>query len=141
MRRLNPIERGITEALLVVIATSIPFWLLVSFIPPPSADLMRGLASLGTGLLLAYVVEAVWVTRQMRPVADYEFRLGAFVGFAVAGLVGTIVALLVAAHRAAEHANLLDSAGLSWAVVSLSVLGGLVVAQPLLVHEWTTERD
>ncbi|MFL5901230.1 MAG: hypothetical protein ACJ75S_08545 [Solirubrobacterales bacterium] len=109
-------------------------------VPDPSADLLNGLASLGTGLLLAYVVEISWLTGRIRSVSDYERRLGSFVGIGAGGLLGVVVALLLAAHRNAGHSNLLDSVGLAWVAASLAFLGGLVIAQPLLVHEWSNSQ-
>lgn len=106
-------------------------------VPDPSDDLFDGLTTLGTGLLLAYVVEISWLTGRIRGASDYERRLGFFVGLGASGLVGTVVALLLASHRAAGHSNLLDSVGLAWVVASLTMLGGLVIIHPLLVHEWS----
>jgi predicted phage tail protein len=77
----------------------------------------------------------------MRSAVDYNERLGLLVGLAAAGLAGVVVALLISAHLMAGHSNLLDAAGLSWTVVSLGLLGGVVVIQPLLVHEWTPESS
>ena len=102
---------------------------------------MNDAASLGTGLLLAYVVEATWVTRRMRSAVDYEKRLGFLVGVATAGLIGVVLAMLISAHRAAGHSNLLDVAGLAWVVISLSLLSSLVVAQPIVVHEWSSDEE
>jgi hypothetical protein len=87
--------------------------------------------------LLAYVVEISWLTGRIRSVSDYERRLGAFVGIGAGGLLGVVVALLLAAHRTAGHSNLLDGVGLAWVAASLAFLGGFVVVQPLLVHEWS----
>ena len=109
-------------------------------VPDPSADLLEGIASLGTGLLLAYVVEVSWLTGHIRQAPDYERRLGVTVGLGAGGLTGVVAVLLLAAHHAAGHSNLLDSIGLSWVVVSLAILGGLVIIQPLLIHEWSDER-
>lgn len=106
-------------------------------VPNPSADLLNGLANLGTGLLLAYVVEISWLTSRMRRLPDYERRLGAFIGVGAGGLLGVVVALLLAAHRDAGHSNLLDSVGVSWVAVSLTFLGVVVIIQPLLGHEWS----
>lgn len=136
MRKLSQIKRGFAEAIASVFAASVGTFLGIRLAPAPSPDLLNGLASLGTGLLLAYVIEAAWVTRRMRAAKDYEKRLGVFVGLAASGLIGVVVALLVSAHRVAGHSNPLDDFGLAWIVVSLAILGGLVVLYPLLVHEW-----
>lgn len=137
MPKVGEIEKGVLEALLALLGGTIAIMLLVHAVPDPSTDLLDGIANLGTGLLLAYVVEISWLTARMRWEPDYERRLGAFVGIGTGGLVGVAMALLLAAHRAAGHSNLLDSVGLSWVVASLAILGGVVVVQPPLVHEWS----
>lgn len=141
MRRPTSIEKGFYGALLVVVGCCALAMPAVNAVPAPSVRLMDGIASLGTGLLLAYVVEAVWATRQMRSAHDYEKRLGFLVGLATTGLAGIVIALLVSAHLAAGHSNLLDVAGLAWVVVSLGLLGGFVVTQPLLGHEWSSAEE
>jgi hypothetical protein len=140
MQRVGEIEKGALEALLALVVSTIAGTLVASVVPHPSDDLLKGFASLGTGLLLAYVVEISWLTTRMRREPDYERRLGAFVGIGAGGLVGVVIALLLSAHRAAGHSNLLDSIGLSWVAVSLAFLGGFVIIQPLLVHEWSGEQ-
>lgn len=129
------------EALLTLVGCTISVSLAVRLVSDPSADLLSGLSSLGTGLLLAYVVEISWLTGRMRRLPDYERRLGAFVGVGASGLLGVVVALLLAAHRDAGHSNLLDSVGVSWVAVSLTFLGAVVIIQPLLVHEWSDEQS
>lgn len=129
-------QRGFAKAIGAILVASLGAFLGIRLAPTPSSNLLNGFASLGTGLLLAYVIEAVWITPRMRGAKDYEERLGGLVGFAAGGLIGVVLALLVAAHRAAGHANWLDDLGLAWTVISLSILGGLVVLHPLLVHEW-----
>jgi hypothetical protein len=136
---LTEIQRGTAEAFGVVVLGATSFFFVVRLLPAPSAELLRDIGNLGLGLLLAYVVESVWLASRMRGSSDYRSRLGAFFGLGMSGLVGAIVSILLAAHRDAGHANLLDQLGLSWAAVSLVILGGMVVVQPLLVHEWSDE--
>lgn len=124
------------EALLALLVCTVALTLVTLLVSDPSADLLYGFASLGTGLLLAYVVEISWLTGRIRSASDYKRRLGAFVGIGAGGLLGVVVALLLAAHREAGHSNLLDSVGLAWVAASLAFLGGFVIVQPLLVHEW-----
>ena len=124
------------EALLVLVTCTAASALAIRLAPYPSADLLKDIASLGTGLLLAYVIEISWLTARMSRAPDYERRLGAFVGIAAGGLLGVVIALLLAAHRAAGHSNPLDTIGVSFVAVSLAFLGGIVIIQPLLVHEW-----
>jgi hypothetical protein len=47
------------------------------------------------------------------------------------------VALLGVQHRLAGHSNWLDDLGLAFVIVSLGVLAGTLVAQPLLAHRFT----
>lgn len=140
MPKVGEIEKGLLEAILALVVCTTAGTLGAIAVPDPSGDLLKGFASLGTGLLLAYVVEISWLTTRIRREPDYERRLGAFVGIAAGGLLGVVIALLLAAHRAAGHSGLLDSIGLSWVAVSLAFLGGFVIIQPLLVHEWTGQR-
>ncbi|HEY5709622.1 MAG TPA: hypothetical protein VID51_02395 [Solirubrobacterales bacterium] len=139
MPRVDEIERGLLEGLGILAAVSISVFsfLYALGVPNPSADLLEGIATLGTGLLLAYVVEISWFAGRMRSESDYEKRLGTFLGLGTAGLAGIVVALLLASHRAAGHSNLLDSIGLAWVIASVTTLGGMVIMQPLLVHEWS----
>lgn len=138
--KLDEIEKGVLEALLILVGCTISMTLVARLVSDPSADLLSGVSSLGTGLLLAYVVEISWLTSRMRRLPDYERRLGAFVGVGAGGLLGVVVALLLAAHRDAGHSNLLDCVGVSWVAVSLAFLGVVVIIQPLLVHEWSDDQ-
>jgi hypothetical protein len=140
MPRIGEIERGLLEGLtlLIVLSASVSFLVLAILGgSSPSPRLLEGVATLGTGLLLAYVVEVSWLTVRIRCAPDYERRLGFFVGLAAGGLIGVVVAILLAAHISAGHSNLLDDIGLSWVIASLAMLGSLVIVQPLLVHEWS----
>jgi hypothetical protein len=140
--KVGEIEKGVLEGLVVLIGFSASMFALLRLLgaPNPSVELLEGVVTLGTGLLLAYVVEVSWLTARIRGASDYESRLGFFVGIGAGGLVGIVVTLLLAAHIAAGHSNLLDSIGLSWVVASIATLGGLVIVQPLLVHEWSGEQ-
>lgn len=137
MPKVGEIEKGALEALRALLICTAAGMLATFVVPRPSADLLEGFASVGTGLLLAYVVEISWLTTRMRSLSDYERRLGAFVGIGAGGLLGVVVALLLAAHRNAGHSNLLDNVGLTWVAASLAFLGSFVILQPLLVHEWS----
>lgn len=143
MRGVGEVKKGCLKAIGLILVGSMGISLITRILPGPSPDLLNGFASLGTGLLLAYVIEAAWITPRMRAAKDYEERLGVLVGVAVSGLIGVVLALLLAAHRTAGHSNWLDDFGLAWAVLSLAVLGSLVVLHPLLVHEWqpSSEED
>lgn len=76
------IEKGLFEGLglLTGLSASMFVLLVVLKVPNPSTGLLEGFATLGTGLLLAYVVEISWLTARIRRALDYERRLGFFVG-------------------------------------------------------------
>jgi hypothetical protein len=123
----------------VALLTASGAWI-CSRVPAPSSELLEGIVTIGIGLFVAYVLEMAWLVTRLRSATDYETRLGAFVGLGFAGLLGIVMALFLAAHRVAGHANLLDDIGFSWAIASLALLGVIVTLQPLLVHEWDSDE-
>ncbi len=113
----------------------------VFFLPFPSEALMRDIANIGIVLVLAFIVEAAWLTPHVVDGNESsKYELGMLLGIGIAGLVGVIVAVLVGAHLAAGHGNLLDDFGLGWSVISLLALGAMVILQPYLVHVWEGPR-
>jgi hypothetical protein len=68
---------------------------------------------------------------------ELEEWLGFIVGAAIADLLAIAVALLGVQHRLAGHSNSIDDLSLSFVIVSLAVLAGTLVAQPLLAHRFT----
>ncbi|HET9162231.1 MAG TPA: hypothetical protein VFN89_02135 [Solirubrobacterales bacterium] len=133
---LGEISRGLVEAIAVMAffaAAAIPVTLSIA---PASQGLLENTAQMGVVFVLAYVLEVVWLTPRLRGEDDYEYRLGALTGLGLAGTIGVLLAVLLAAHRAAGHANFLDDAGLACVATSLMSLAGVVIAHPLLVHEW-----
>jgi hypothetical protein len=142
MPQLDPVVRGTLSGVGRIVLAALFAVPLVIVIPHPTPALLRDIANIGVVLVLGYVVEAVWlVPRMARQAEDYEELLGVLTGMALAGLVGILVAVLVSAHLAAGHANLLDDLGLAWSAASLIVLGGMVGLQPLLVDIWDTSKD
>lgn len=132
MRRLDPLSLGIGKAL---VAIAVPTALITAGVATvaPDPGLMYAIAQVGIAVVFAFIVEAVWmVERVNRDDDDHRDWLGTTCGFGFAGLAGVGVALFVGGHRAAGHANLLDSAGLWWSVTSLVMLGAIVVVNPLL---------
>jgi hypothetical protein len=131
--RIDPLPKAILKTLgVVALPTLCLAWGFRAAYPGP--DFMYTLAQVGIAIVFAFVVEAVWMVERVDPhEADHRDWLGTACGFAIAGLLGVAFALAVGAHRDAGHANLLDAAGLWWSIVSLVLLGGLVVIQPLLV--------
>ncbi|HET8862311.1 MAG TPA: hypothetical protein VFM94_03575 [Solirubrobacterales bacterium] len=131
---LEPISKGIANALFTVAAASLGVYFFFSAIPLASPELLRSLASIGATLLLAYVVEAVWLVQRVQRDEEYEEWLGITIGAAIAGFFGVIFALLLSEHRAAGHANFIDELGVAWVAVSLLVLGGSLIAYPFMAH-------
>lgn len=138
---LGQISRGVAEGLAGVAALAAVMTSLTSAIPQPSPALLRDMASLGIVLVLAYVVEAVWLVPRMGSEPDYENRLGAITGIGLAGMIGVAAALALSAHRAAGHDNAVDAIGFAWTVSSLGLLAAMVTLQPLLVHDWEDPRS
>jgi putative flippase GtrA len=131
---LDPIVKGIANALLTVAAASLGVYFFFSTVPLASPELLRSLASIGATLVLAYVVEAVWLVQRSQEDEEYEEWLGMTIGAAIAGFLGIALALLLAEHRAAGHANFVDELGAAWVAVSLFILGASLVAHPLLAY-------
>jgi len=131
---LEPISKGIVNALIAVSAGSLGAYFFFGAIPPASPELLRSAATIGATFLLAYVVEAVWLVQRVERDDEFEEWLGFTTGAGIAGLLGVIFALLLAEHRTVGHANFIDKIGVAWVAISLLVLGGVLVAQPLLAH-------
>jgi hypothetical protein len=132
----EPITKGVLLALFSVAAASIGGSFFLGAIPPASPGLLQSLATIGAILVPAYVVEVVWLLPRLGRGEEFEEWLGFVVGAAIAGLLAIVVALLGAEHRLAGHANSLDDLGLAFVVVSLLILAGCLVAQPLLAHRF-----
>jgi hypothetical protein len=98
----------------------------------PSPETLRSIANVGVALLLAYVLEAVWMVNRAERKEWHENWLGTICGTGFGGLLGIGIALATAAHLESGHKNLLDDLGLWWSVVSLSLLGVMVTLQPLM---------
>ncbi len=131
---LEPIPKGIANALFSVALASIGGYFFFNAVPLASPDLLRSIAMIGATLLLAYIVEAVWLVQQGQRDEEFEEWLGFTVGAAIAGFIGVIAALLLSEHRAVGHANFIDEIGVAWVAVSLLILGGSLIAHPLLAH-------
>jgi MFS family permease len=132
MRRIDPLLKEILLTLgavsLVAICGALGFRSAY-----PDSGLMYTIAQIGTAIVFAYIIVAVWmVERVNRSEEDNRDWLGMMTGLAIAGLVGVGSALAVGSHRAAGHANFLDLLGLWWAVMSLVSLAAVIVIQPLL---------
>jgi hypothetical protein len=128
---VSPIGKGFALALISVLAASIGVGLALSTAPPADPSLLQGIALVGASLVLAYVVEVLWLVSRMSADDDREW-LGFIVGAGATGFLGVVFALLLAQHRSNGYDNFLDDLGLAWSAVSLLILGGTLVLQPLL---------
>jgi hypothetical protein len=134
---VEPITRGLLLALFSVAVASIGGTFFLGAMPPASPDMLQSLALIGAVLVPAYVVEVIWLVPRMGGGEELEEWLGFIVGAGIADLLAIAVALLGAQHRLAGHANSLDDLGLAFVVVSLVILAGTLVAQPLLANRFT----
>jgi hypothetical protein len=133
----EPITKGVLLALFSVVAASIGSAFFLGALPPVSPDLLQSLALIGAILLPGYVVEVIWLVPRMGRGEELEEWLGFIVGAAIADLLAIAVALLGVQHRLAGHSNSLDDLGLAFVLVSLVVLAGTLVAQPLLARRFS----
>lgn len=133
---LEPVPKGLLLALFSVAVASIGGSFFLSALPPASPALLQNLAIIGAILIPAYVVEVIWLMPQMGRGEEFEEWLGFVVGAGLAGLLAIAVALLGVEHRVAGHTNTLDDLGLSFVVVSLTILAVTLVLQPLLAQRF-----
>jgi Flp pilus assembly protein TadB len=134
---LVPIGKGVALALFSVVVASIGAAFFLGAVAPASPDLLQSLALIGAILLPAYVVEVIWLVPRMGQGEELEEWLGFIVGAGIADLLAIAVALLGVQHRLAGHSNSLDDLGLAFVIVSLVVLAGTLVAQPLLARRFS----
>lgn len=138
--KLSPFYIGVVGWLLLITTLAACLVFLFPGFAPPSAELMRSLAQVGTALLLGFVIEATWMSARIEHEDDdREKWLGLTTGIGLSGLIGIAVALLVAEHRVAGHNNALDDLGLWWSISSMAILGVFITLQPLIVSRWTQE--
>lgn len=136
---LDPVAKGVVLALLSVAAASLGCAFTLSTLPAASPELLNNVAVIGAALVIAYAVEATWLSQRAAIGDEYEEWLGFLAGAGIAGLAGVVVALLVSEHLAAGHESFLDDLGVAWAAVSLTILGVVVVIQPLLANRFRAD--
>jgi hypothetical protein len=138
----EPITKGVLLALFSVAVASLGAAFFLGAVPPASPDLLQNMALIGAILLPAYVVEVIWLIPRMGQGEELEEWLGFIVGAGIADLLAVAVALLGVQHRLAGHSNSLDDLGLAFVIVSLVVLAGTLIVQPLLAHRFSgAERE
>ena len=133
----EPITKGVLLALFSVGVASVGAAFFLGAVPPASPDLLQSLALVGAILLPGYVVEVIWLVPRMGRGEELEEWLGFIVGAAIADLLAIAIALLGVQHRLAGHSNSLDDLGLAFVIVSLVVLAGTLIAQPLLARRFS----
>lgn len=133
---LDPLPKGIANALASVVLASLGGYFFLAELPAASSELLRSMALIGSSLLIAYVVEAVWLVPRVGIDDDREEWLGFIVGAGMAVFLAIVFALLLSEHRAAGHSNFIDDIGLAWVTTSLLILGGVLVLQPLLADRY-----
>jgi hypothetical protein len=133
---LEPMTKGVVLAFLSVVLATIGAAFFLSAIPAASSDLLQSLALIGAILLPAYVVEVIWLLPRLGGGDELEEWLGFVVGAGIADLLAIAVALLGVQHRLAGHGNWLDDLMLAFVAVSLVVVAGTLVAQPLLANRF-----
>jgi hypothetical protein len=138
---VEPITRGLLLAFFSVLVASIGGAFFLGAVPSASPDLLQSLALIGAVLIPAYAVEVIWLVPRMGGGEELEEWLGFIVGAGIADLLAIAVALLGAQHRLAGHANSIDDLGLAFVIVSLVVLSGTLVVQPLLAHRFRDLSD
>jgi hypothetical protein len=136
---VSPLGKGFALALISVLAASIGVALALSTAPPADPSLLQGIALVGASLVLAYIVEVFWLLSRMSAGDDREW-FGFLVGSGATGFLGVVIALVLAQHRSHGYDNFLDDLGLAWSAVSLLILGGTLVLQPLLAVRGTGAR-
>jgi len=137
----DPVPRGIAQALFSVSVASVGLSFALSRFQTASPELLENIAFVGAPLLIAYVVEAVWLAQRVEIDDEYEEWLGFITGAGIAGLFGIAAALLVSEHLAYGHDNAIDAFGTAWAVVSLTILAGVLILQPLLAGRFRAKAD
>lgn len=133
---LDPTAKGVISALVSVALSSLGVYFFLATLPAASPELLHNMALIGASLLIAYVIEAVWLVPRVEIDDQHEEWIGFIAGAGIAGFAGVIVALLLSEHRVAGHSNFIDDFGLAWATMSLTILGSVLVLQPLLADRY-----
>jgi len=137
LRGLSPLRRGLVETTAVCIFATLLMWPLLIFgdlsVPAETFD---AAAQIGATLLVAYAVETSWwlKTSRLRG-GKRENWVGYASGIGTCGLTGVGTAL--ALSTGASDLTWVETLGTTWALLTISLLGGLVATLPLLIYEWT----
>lgn len=136
-------RKAVAQAVGVLVALTalLTFLAELAYDAPPSPGLLRTLAQIGVGLLIAYSVAFAGVEKELSGRGSRELHedwLGFVAGCGICGLAGVGTALIAAAQREAGHAGLMEQIWLWWSVSSIGLLGIAVAVLPILRYEWRT---
>jgi cytochrome bd-type quinol oxidase subunit 2 len=137
LKRVPPLWRGVLAILMLelLLSVALVFWLR-AHVDHPRPEFLSDLAGVGATIFVAYVISmstiVLWSTRYD---AENDAISGEAVGFGLAALLGVGFALTLTNHDQAHALTSLEALGLSWALVSLAMLGLLVAAYPFMLYE------
>jgi hypothetical protein len=135
--RVPPLWRGVLVILAFELLLSGAFaFALRAHVKHPQPEFLSDLAGIGATIFVAYVIEmsviVLWATRYD---AEDDAVSGETVGFGLAAFLGVGFALALTNHGHTHALTFIEELGLSWALVSLAMLGLLVAAYPLMLYE------
>src|SRR6187402_235811 len=135
LRGLSALRRGFVETFAVIgFSTLLLFPMLALLDPAIPAETFDTAAQIGATLLIAYAVETSWWLKNSRlRGTKRENWVGYASGIGACGFVGVGIALVLS--TSAAGLNWIEVLGASWALLAISLLGGLVATLPLLIDE------
>jgi uncharacterized membrane protein YfcA len=137
LRGLSPLRRGFIETVAMISsATLVTVPGLLFLDPAIPRETFDAAAQIGATLLVAYAVETSWWLKSHRiRNSNRENWVGYTSGIGACAFLGVIVALGLSIGSG--DLNGIQTLGLAWSALTLTVLGALVATLPLLIYEWT----